>query len=246
MLLTDVHYCHINWYNTDTVERLNAMCDNIKKSYDEKPFDAIMCLGDYSLDFWAWDIKGSYMNTPSVSNTDNYMKEIYPKLPLKAYMIPGNHEQYGNDKWKEITGFDRQFAVVYGDYVFAMCDTFAGDLDPKDHNDGVYSGVDTEFLKEVLKNHPDKKIIICAHDIYQMAESDEFKKLVCENMNIICAFAGHTHKSDIKVFGEDWRNFAVFYCGNYSYASNYVEDKPEWGWRILDLNKGFSTEYVKL
>lgn len=91
------------------------------------------------------------------------MKKYCSRFPQKTYLIPVNHEQYGNEKWKEITGFDREFSVVYGNYVFVMLDTFAGELDPTENSDGVYTGINIDLLKEVLQNHPDKKIILCAH-----------------------------------------------------------------------------------
>ena len=90
------------------------------------------------------------LSTPSVSNTEKFMREVYLNFPAKTFLIPGNHEQYDNERWREITGFPRQFCVVYGNTVFVMCDTFAGELSPSRHSDGKYTGVDINFLEEVL------------------------------------------------------------------------------------------------
>ena len=45
-------------------------------------------------------------------------------------MIAGNHEQYGDAKWREITGFPRSFTVECGNYVFILWDSYGADLDP--------------------------------------------------------------------------------------------------------------------
>ncbi|MBO5060626.1 MAG: metallophosphoesterase [Clostridia bacterium] len=246
LIVTDVHYCDHVWHKTVNEDRMKMLCESINNEYEQKPFDMILCLGDYSLDFWAWGEGGSYLNNPPVSNTQNFMREIYPKFPVKTYLIPGNHEQYGNEKWKEITEFPRQFSVVYDDYVFLMCDTFGGDLDPTDHSDGTYTGIDTELLKAAIKTHSDKKIILCAHDIYPEQESEELKKIISENDRIICAFTGHTHRSNTVILGSEWRNLPVFYCGDFSYSAGCSADAPNRGYRILDLENGFSTEYKRV
>jgi len=243
LIATDLHYCEMLWHNTDRVGRMKKFCTSVNKEYSENPFDMMLFLGDYSLDFWVWSTGGTYLNNPPVSDTANFMKDIYPQLPLKAYMIPGNHEQYGNEKWKELTGFPRQFSVVYGDYVFLMCDTFAGNLNPTEHNDGTYTGIDTEFLKLMLQTHTDKKIIICAHNIIPERETEELKKLICENERIIAAFTGHTHRSNTVILDSQWRNFPIFYCGDFSYSSG--QENPNWGYRILNLENVFSTEYKR-
>ena len=246
LIATDLHYCERPWHNTTREERAQMLIESLKCEYEKEPFDMMLCLGDYSLDFWEWETKGTYLNTPSVSDTDNFMKKVYPQFPLKAYMIPGNHEQYGNEKWKAITGFDRQYSIVYGDYLFLMCDTFGGNLDPNEHSDGTYTGVDIDFLKSAIDEHKDKKIIICAHDIYPNNESEEFKALIRENNQIICAFTGHTHRSNTVILGEEWRNFPVFYCGDFSYSGGCDAEHPNRGYRTIDFSKGFSTVYKRV
>lgn len=245
LIITDVHNCHKEWHDTDNYDRMEIMCDALKKEMELKPYDLILMLGDYSLDFWEWEICGSYLWENKVSRTKEFMERFYPKLPKKAYMIPGNHEQYSNEDWKGITGFEREFAVVYGDYVFAMLDTFAGNLDPKVHSDGEYTGINTAFLEEVLKRHKDKKIILCMHDLIIEKESEEARRLITEEKRIACAFAGHTHKSCTRILPEEWRGLAVFYSGDFSYNGGHIREK-NWGYRIVEPGGGIYTDYIRV
>ncbi len=248
LLVTDIHYCPANWHDTPTDKRMELLCRDLKNEYELMPYDAILCLGDYSLDFWAYKPYGSYLNNPSVSNTKNFMNEVYPNFPLKAYMIPGNHEQYGEEDWIKITGFPRKYSIVYGDYVFLMCDTFGGNLDPNEHSDGTYTGIGAEFLSYALKKYKTKKIIICAHDICPDLESDTVRQMIYENKNIMCAFTGHTHKSNTIFLPENWRRLPVFYCGDYSYSiyKTSLKSNINRGFRTLELDDTFSTQYHKM
>ena len=242
LIVTDIHYCDKIWHDATKEERADALCKALQEEYNQNPYDAILCLGDYSLDFWAWDTFGSYLGTPSVSNTRNFVEQVVPRFPRKPYLIPGNHEQYGNEKWKEITGFPRQFSVVYGDYVFLMCDTFGGDLDPTGHSDGTYTGIDPEFLRNALKRHPEKTIVLCMHDLIDEKESDEVRELIVSHPQICCAFAGHIHQSHTRLLGKEWGNLPVIYCGDFSYS---LEPYQNWGYQILDLSNGFETKYIR-
>ena len=229
-----------------TYDRMELMCSVLNDEYENYPFDCLLSLGDYSLDHWRWDIGGSYLWDKPVSKTEDFMNRFYSKLPLKLYMIPGNHEQYGADDWKRITGFDREYAVVYGDYVFVMLDTFAGELDPKEHSDGVYSGINVKLVRKVLENHPSKRVILCAHDLIPENESEDARKLIFDEKRILCAMTGHTHRDNTVILPDNWRNLPVFYCGDFSYNGGRNKEK-NWGFRIIDLNDDkFSTEYVRI
>ena len=196
VIVTDIHNCHLDWHDMPTYDRMELMCQEINKEYDKRPFDTILSLGDYSLDFWLWEIGGSYLWKNPISRTEDFIKRFYKKLPLKMFMIPGNHEQYSNDDWERITGYPREYSVVYGNKVFVMLDTFAGNLNPNENHDGVYTGINTELVSEVLNKHPDKKILLCAHDIIPSKESDSARKIIFENQRILCAFTGHTHRDN--------------------------------------------------
>ena len=245
LIITDIHNCHKQWHEADNDTRLEYMISALRKENEQKPYDIVLALGDYSLDFWAWEIGGSYLWDEPVSRTKEFMEKYYPRIPKKMYMIPGNHEQYSNEDWKKITGFEREYAIVYGEYVFVMLDTFAGDLGPKEDSDGKYTGINVPLVKAVLNNHPDKKIILCLHDLMEDKESEEARKLICEEKRIICAFAGHRHRSNIRMLDEEWRNLAVVYSGDFSYNGGHLKER-NWGFRILELDSGFSTEYIRV
>jgi len=246
VIVTDIHNCHIEWHETPTYDRMELMCTKLGEEYNKRKFDGLLSLGDYSLDFWKWEIGGSYLWDKPVSRTDDFMKRFFDKLPCKMYMIPGNHEQYGNEDWERITGYPREYVVVYGNFVFIMLDTFGGGLDPKENSDGVYTGINTELVQEVLKDYPDKKIILCAHDIIPSMESDAARNVIFENRRIVCAFTGHTHRDNTVILPDDWRNMPVFYCGDFSYNSGHNREK-NWGYRIVDFKDGgISTEYIRV
>lgn len=246
LIITDIHNCHIEWSETATYDRMEILCDSVNKEYEKRPYDGILSLGDYSLDFWKWDVGGSYLWEKPISRTEDFVKKFVHKLPHKMFMIPGNHEQYGKDDWERITGFPREYSVVYGDKVFVMLDTFAGNLDPREHSDGEYTGISTELLTEVLNNHPDKKIFLCAHDLIPSMESDKAREIILNNSRIVCAFTGHTHRDNTVILPDEWRNLPVFYCGDFSYNLSGDEEK-NWGFRIVDFKNGvFSTEYVRV
>ena len=220
------------------------LCSCLEEAKEQKPYDAIITLGDYSLDFWKYQVGGSWLWDPPKSYTDEFVKKYAGKMPAPFYMIPGNHEQYSHEDWLRITGKPREYVILYGDYVLVMLDTFGGDLDPKENHDGCYTGIHTELLASVIGDYPDKKIILCAHDIYIARESEEARDLICACRNILCAFTGHTHKENTLLLPDDWRNLPVFYCGDFSYSLGYKRQK-NWGYRVLEMTpRGLSTEYI--
>lgn len=246
LLVTDVHNCNIDWYGVTAEERLSLMCGCFTKHYERQPYDAILSLGDYSLDFWKWNEGGSYLWNPPVSRTEEFVRKFVPQMPTEFFMIPGNHEQYSHTDWQRIVGRPREYAIVYGDCVFAMLDTFSGNLDPTENHDGCYTCINVEFLSAVLRDHSDKRIILCAHDIIPTQESDEARELIASEPRIVCAFAGHIHRHNTVLLPESWRHLPVYYCGDFSYNGGGTGDK-NWGYRLLELSGDtLSTEYIRV
>ncbi|MBQ8357982.1 MAG: metallophosphoesterase [Clostridia bacterium] len=239
LIASDIHWCHLEWYGVSTEERMERFVRHVEEEYEKDPFEALLLLGDYSLDHWKWNIKGCWINEGR-SNTKVFADRVISRLkrlgvPMAA--IAGNHEQYGNTLWKELTGFTRTDSLVLGDDLFILLDTFGADLDPTEHSDGTYCGADVELVRSLMAQYPDKRVILCAHHFEPGRESDAFRQLVAEDDRILCLFGGHVHRSNVVELGEAWGNKALLYTGQYSYnnGKNGPPMNSMWGFRDLIL-----------
>lgn len=244
MLTSDLHYCEPVWYEVTSEDRMGRLIRDLGEEYKKEPFDMLLMLGDYSLDFWVFPPYGSVLNR-GVSYTEKFMKDVYPHLPpCPKYMIAGNHEQYGHENWKRITGHDRRMTVPYGDYLFIILDNFGGDLDPTVNSDGTYTPSDLAYIREQMENYPHAKVFLCAHDFNMEKETPEFCELLKREDRIICLFAGHTHRSDITDLGEACGHKCLIRDGQFSYSRDI--ENSRWGWRELRFHDDGSvtTAYI--
>ncbi len=244
IITSDLHYCEPVWYAVTSEDRMGRMIRDLGAEYEKDPFDMMLMLGDYSLDFWVVPPYGSVLNR-GVSYTEKFMQDVYPHLPpCPKYMIAGNHEQYGNENWKRITGHERRMTVPYGDYLFIILDNFGGDLDPTENSDGTYTPSDLTYIHEQMAAHPDKKVFLCAHDFNMEKEPHEFCEFLKTEDRVICLFAGHTHRSEIIDLGEAGGHKGLVRGGQFSYSRDI--ENSRWGWRELCFNDDGSvtTAYI--
>lgn len=237
LILSDVHFCHSVWYGITAEKRMEMMVDNLNRAYEKEPYEAILFLGDYSLDFWGWSIGGCYLHD-KYSYTDRFVKEVLPKIRCEnKYLIPGNHEQYSHEKWKEITGSERQFSLVIGNVLYLMADNFSGDLDPDHDSDGTYTPTDLKFVKAQMEKYPKLPVVLCAHYFDMEKETDEFKAFLKNESRIICLFCGHEHMCIAEGLGAECGDKFMFHCGNYAYASSALPNCM-FGWREVTVENG--------
>lgn len=244
LFASDLHHCHITWHGVESGDRMERLVAAIQAEYAREPFDLFLMLGDYSLDFWAWSTKGCYINEGK-SYTEEFVSKIVPTLPCPSYMIAGNHEQYGHEKWKELTGCERRAAIVYRDALFILLDNYSGDLDPTEHSDGTYTPTDIAYVKEQMAAHPDAKhVFLCAHEFDMRYEGEDFKALLREEDRIVALLAGHTHLSKNIPLGEEYGDKLLLRTGQFSYSGNIKECR--WGWRELRFGDdgAISTAYI--
>ena len=231
LLISDVHNCHKDWYGVTNSERMERFVRHLQEEYDRAPYEMILFLGDYSLDFWEWDELGCYVDHQE-SRTREFVEAYARRLPAPWYMIAGNHEQYGEEKWREITGCSRQGAVTVGDWLFILLDSFGANLDPDFHSDGTFTPIDVPFIRAQMDKHPDRKVVLCSHHFDPRYETDEGKALI-QDPRIVCLFAGHVHLSRIM----DLCGKKLLWTGNYSYSSEEDPTGSMWGFREAILSE---------
>ncbi|MBR5445696.1 MAG: metallophosphoesterase [Clostridia bacterium] len=230
-LISDTHNCHLAFHGTENDLRLDAMAAHLVRAEADEPSLGTLVLGDVSLDHWAWGEGGSRLWNPPVSRTAEFMKRWFPSIPQPAFIIAGNHEQYSEEEWQQITGQPRAQAVVLGELLFILCDAFRGDLDPTENSDGTYLPMDCRFIRAQLDAHPGLPVILCAHYFDFSCESEEFVSLVKNEPRILALTAGHTHLSSVLPAGDTGK--VILQTGNFSYSAMKDPKDSYRGWREL-------------
>ena len=220
LIASDIHYCEEGWYGLPRTAKGQNLLDDLTWESQRDPYSALLLLGDYSLDHWVWGTKGTYL-TKGLSETRLFVDEVLNRLApdgVSVRMIAGNHEQYGEESWERLTGYQRRDHLVCGDILFILCDTFGGDLDPVEHSDGTYVGVSVDEIAALMARYPDKKVILCAHWFHLDAESEELRRLIRSEDRILCLICGHLHTSKIRSTEAEGQGKPVLYTGHYSYS----------------------------
>ena len=236
VLMSDLHDCHIDWYGVPTAARMERLVAQYRAYCAAQAVDHTLLLGDYSLDFWAWNEKGSWLRAGE-SRTAHFVTEYAARFPTPVTMIPGNHEQYGEALFRRFTGCARRTSLAVGPAAFILADSFAGDLDPTSHSDGTYVPMDVGWIRAEMAKYPDKRIFLCAHYFDLQKESDAFRQLVREEARLVALFQGHTHECSVVPLGEAYGGKLLLQTGQFSYS--HTPGHPGggfWGWRELTVS----------
>lgn len=243
---SDIHLCHKEWYGRSSADRMENLIETLNRFYDEKPYEKIIFLGDYSLDYWAWDIGGSVLRE-NINNTDNFVKHYANRLKANYYMAPGNHEQYGNENWKKIIGTSRDDAFTVGGYLIISCDNFSGLLDPDFHSDGVYTPTKLEFVMEKMEEHPELPVILCGHYFDVTKEPEEFFDFLKKEKRITLLICGHDHIVKVDNLGKKAGHVCLYHDGHYSYSGGDTTPREfMWGFcETILSDEGIDIRYVE-
>ena len=227
LMSSDVHYGHV-YYGMDPDERMKEYVAFINAEHEKQPFDLMIFMGDYSLDHW---INGGTLINQGKSDTTTFINKWVSQLPdVPKFFLAGNHEQYGNEEWKAITGNDRSGTITLGNNTFVLLDAFAGDLNPTTHADGTYVKLDYAAVQAAVDANPGGNVWVMAHFIDHGAESGQFKLAISQNDEVRGMFMGHRHRRDIVYAGANYANKVIAQVG--SFADTRDEEKI---WGIRDL-----------
>ena len=245
LITSDVHHTTLNtWYGITSELRMSWWVEAIKKEHASAPIDLIIIAGDTSLDHYS--DKGTY-TTQKVSTTKTFMDKYAAALPeeIPVYVLPGNHEQYSNAQWKQLTGNDRQFTVEMKGNLFVCLDNYNSKLEPNRTGDPDYTPTDISYVKEQMEKYPDcKNVWLVAHMFDPDKETEDFKSLLKNEKRIKGLFCGHTHQNSVISLGKDFGGKKIAQTGNYSYTwytaipetINIADVKNSfWGFRELNI-----------
>ena len=229
--------------------RFEKIYEDIIAENQRSPLDAVLVLGDLSIDDYG------YKNLP-----DNYCKKFkndcLDRLPCPSYVLPGNHDSYPSDIWKEIFGYDREYAVEIDGTVFIMLDTFKA-LPAKRACGAGYTEIEYDFLKRALEQYKGKKIFLCAHYFDTREENnrtftDAVRELIRENSDILFMYRGHTHINSVTDMGDAYGGKQIIDIGGYGYEGMLINGKYNfkifdfkwaWGYQIVEVYDEFIKTY---
>lgn len=230
-LLSDLHYCQEEYGGISRDEKAQRIIEFIHEEHKKDPLSMILFLGDYSLDHWAWNTKGTWLNEGK-SYTKQFFDLYMQDLPAPFYMLAGNHEQYDEQQWLQITGFRRSAEYVLGDYLFVLWDSYGDNLNPTEHSDGTYTPIDVAKVRALMAEHPDKKLILCSHYFLPTMSQEEMELI--RDPRIVCLFQGHTHLCSVITLPEEYGGKKLLQTG--AWASTYTPSTNyPWGARDLYL-----------
>ena len=222
IVTSDMHYSmlqqHNKYYGYSRGPRMQLWVDAIKYEHQKDPIDLIIINGDVSFDH-IYDY-GSYTKY-KVKDTQFFVNDYVSQLRalgIPVFVMAGNHEQFNNEQWKEMTGNDRQCSYAIEGNLFIMLDTFATDLEPNYAGEARYTPVDVEYVKSEMAKYPDHQVWLISHYFDKTAESEEFKALLKGESRIKGLFGGHTHQNDAIKLGSEFGGKVIAQTGNFSYT----------------------------
>jgi predicted phosphodiesterase len=222
-------------------QKAEKVYQDICRENQRQKLDAVFVLGDLSID------DAPFRNLPW--NFCRKFKELcMDPLPCPSYAIPGNHDSYSNEDWRQIFGCNRQFAVEINDSVFILADTFA-QLPATGASGSGYSPLDEVFLRDCLAQYRGKRIFLCAHYLDTNTEnnitfSPALRKCIRDNQDLICMFRAHTHVNCVIDMAAPFGSKKIIDIGGYGYDGQLINGKwdfnifdPQWAWgyQILEI-----------
>ena len=233
LLTGDIHSTDLEtWYGWPDEKRMQHFVDHVLAEHAIRPFDAILVLGDISLDYH--DCKTPY--NKGYSTGQDFLQRFFSQLPqdIPHFILAGNHEQFSYEDWLALTGNERQGTVVIGENTFVMLDNYAEDLGPVYDSSDKYSLIDTAYIKEQIEKYPHNRVFLCSHAFELENESEAFLQLLREESRIKGLFMGHSHLCGVIALGEEYQNLTIAQIGNFSYSDDENNRKDTF-WGIRDL-----------
>lgn len=228
-------------------EKIEKVYESILREHETAPLDAVLVLGDLSIDDY------SFRNLPT-NYCKKFKEDCLDRLPCPSYAIPGNHDSYPEELWREVFGYGRQFAVELDGAVFLMMDVF-NDTPANSASGSHATPLDADFLRESLSKYAGKKIFLCAHHVGESVFTEETKEILRNAEDLVCLFRGHVHKNAVIDLGDAVGHKTLIDIGGFAYDGKKVDNRWTfsifdfawaWGYQIVEWDdKSVHTYHVK-
>ena len=217
--------------------KIDCIVNDVNAFMENATVDAVLVLGDLSIDDYGF-------RTLPANYIQKFKEDCMDQLSCPSYAIPGNHDSYPNELWREVFSYDRQYSIKIGDAVFIMLDTF--EAAPASGASGSdYCGIDADFLEQELEKYPTEQIFLCTHYVNHTKYDYRLNRILKDNDRIVCLFHGHTHKNDVLLPDGLAKRFLIN-IGGYGYQGEKIDNKWvfnqfdkawAWGYTVLEWNE---------
>lgn len=235
LLISDMHLSTADRLGYTQAQRLEKMMDCLKAENDAHPLEAILLLGDMSIDDYGF-------RNLSVNYCEKFKNDYLLRFPAPTYVIAGNHDSYPDAVWRSIFSTPRQYSVRIGNAAFIMADTFNGLA--RDAGGAPYTPADMDFVRAEYEKYPDGPVFLCAHYFDEARESDELRAFVRES-RIRALIQGHTHRAETRRLSDAFGGKPLIDIGCFSYYTkptngvwdfDVFDEEYAWGYQLLDID----------
>ena len=230
-------------------EKVEKIYTDIIAENERGSLDAVLVLGDLSVDDY------DFRKLP-VNYCEQFKKDCLDRLPCPYYTLAGNHDSHPNQVWKEIFGYEREYAFEIDGCVFIMLDTFKA-IPAASASGAPHTPVDYDFLKAMLEKYKGKKIFLCSHYFETRATdnhtfTEDVRELIKDNEDIVFLYRGHTHVNSVTDMGEAYGGKKIIDIGGYGYQGMKIDNRYEfnifdfkwaWGYQVLEIYDDFIKTY---
>ena len=263
---SDIHYTAlVDCYSTDKDARMKHWVDCIIAENEKDPIDLLVINGDVSLDYLSTDSFSGLIEGIVDSESDmteafigTYLTQV-KKAGIDVWVMPGNHESYTDDDWKDLTGNARQGSMVVDNNLFIFLDNYNSSLGTDTSSDSTYTATSTQQVTDAMDANPDLDVYLIAH-YFDTAEDDTKDSSGADidtNLQTLLTgtygdrikglFAGHSHEANIRQLDSTWGSKVIAQTGNFSYYFEAANNKPFWGFRELIITEDSAySQYISV
>lgn len=116
-VVSDIHYDYDDTEETNMGIDTKMMCliNSMNEEHHKKTLDFLLITGDIH-------------DNCTLEKMHTFKKDYLWRFEMPVVVFPGNHDNFTDEVWRELTGYGRQFSLETDDFYFIFCDNFGDNL----------------------------------------------------------------------------------------------------------------------